>query len=314
MNELAHEAASLGAPILVSMGSLFDPKKCDFHRIGMAPWFLNAALDSAGFSAMLRGGYRWSVYDHVELVATNSSRVWGDDEAPGPCDLPFPWAWWAAMDFCCEQEIAPNRLEVERRMALTIETYEETLDAVASYWWEGFNWLTRPLPTLQGRRPADYLWSARALADVWRRRPLAENEQEDGRDYSELPELIGVGSVCGREIHGPEGVLPVLDVLHAELPPETRLHLFGVKGDVLPFLWRYGSRVHSIDSMAWDDAARKEAQKIRKRRGVFDSAHPEFFSCDLEHRRKHMRTWYQTQQRRLSEKSGHQIGLFEGRI
>lgn len=336
MNDLAREAADMSAPILVSMGSLYDAKKQDFTRIGMAPWFMDAALDSAGFSAMLAGGYRWSVYDHVELVATNSSRVWGDDEDPGPCDLPFPWVFWAAMDFCCEKEIAPNRAEVERRMALTVEIFEETLEIVAGFWNEGFccvRDLPRPLPTLQGRRPADYVWSAQRLAEAWKRRPLTETEQGDLEYLADLPEdlslkereecrqieaglsaplpaLVGVGSICGREVTGPEGILPVLDALHAELPATTQLHLFGVKGDVLPYLHHFPGRVYSIDSMAWDNAARWEAGKIRKQRGAFDPSDPDFFSCDLEHRRRHMREWYRQQLKKAGLRWPMQGSLF----
>lgn len=285
-NELARQCGDLGAPMLVSMGSLFDAKRQDFQRIGMAPWLMDAALDSAGFSAMLQGGYRWSVYDHVELVATNSARVWHGRD-PGPCDLPFPWTWWAAMDYCCEQEIARDRSEVLERMRLTVATYQETLETVEEFWHEGFSDLPRPMPTLQGRTPADYLWSARALSDVWRRRPLTEAEEEDGRDESALPLLLGVGSICGREVHGPEGIMPVLEALHKSLPPHVRLHLFGVKGDVLPYLWQFDGRILSIDSMAWDSAARYDAGEIRKT----DPG----FSCSMAHRCRHMREWYKVQ-------------------
>lgn len=331
MNELADEAMSLGAPVLISMGALYEAAKKDFVRIGMVPWFLDAALDSAGFTAMQQGGYRWSVWDHVELVATSSSRVWGSAE-PGPCELPFPWTWWAAMDYCCEQAVAPNRLEVERRMARTIDNYEETLAAVASFWAEGFTELTRPLPTLQGRRPSDYILSARMLAEAWQRRPLSTSEEED-QDYlghlppgltlcevedvcerdqqlvSELPELLGVGSVCGREVEGPEGVLAVLDALHQELPRGVKLHLFGAKGDVLRYLHLFPGRVASIDSMAWDTAARRAAGRIRKKRGVFSPQHSDFFSCDMAWRRQHMRQWYQSQLEKVGCHASRQLRL-----
>lgn len=332
MNELARQAETLGAPILISMGSFFDVNRWGFTPIGMAPWFMPAAADSAGFTAMLQGGYRWSVDQHVAFIASNGSAEWhmvrderlarenerlvrrgraplvalrDDEDDLNPSTLPFPWDFWAAMDFCCEQKIARNRAEIEHRMRLTIETYEETLASVASYWQEGWDWLTdlpRPMPTLQGRVPADYIWSARALVDVWARRPLTETEEiaaleTDGSGYGHeiLPRLVGVGSVCGRDIEGHDGVLPVLDALHRELPPYVKLHLFGVKGDVLKFLHLYPGRVESIDSMAWDVAARRSAQKERMRTGILDKRHPDFFHCDYAHRNAHMREWYATQ-------------------
>lgn len=328
MNDLAREAQSLGVPILISMGSFFDVEKKGFTRIGMAPWFLLSAVDSSGFTAMLQGGYRWSVYQHVEFLATNGSRQWWDavdagviDERddPNPACLPFPWDWWAAMDYCCEQEIAPNRLEVERRMNLTVETYKETLETVHDFWYEGWDWFTmlpRPMPTLQGRRPADYLWSAERISEVWRRRPMTDTEEMeeeetgDGRGEEILPRLVGVGSVCGREVDGPEGLLSVLEALHKELPPYVKLHLFGAKGEVLRYLHHFPDRVESIDSMAWDTAARRAAGKIRKKQGIFDPQHPEFFSCDMDFRRKHMRDWYQAQVRKLKRPAPLQTSLF----
>lgn len=331
MNELARQASALGAPILVSMGSFFDVDRWGFTRIGMAPWFMSAAVDSAGYSAMLKGGYRWTVSEHVEFIATNGSKQWyesrerrglpdlgwweSDDDDPNPSTLPFPWDWWAAMDFCCEEKIAESRSEIDRRMHLTVETYEETLELVAEYWWEGWDWFTmlpRPMPTLQGRVPADYIWSARALAEVWARRPMTDTEEteEPGRGDEILPHLIGVGSVCGREIEGHDGVLPVLEALHRELPPYVKLHLFGVKGNVLRFLHLFPSRVTSIDSMAWDVAARRSAQKERKRRGVFDKRHPDYFHCDHAHRSAYMRDWYVTQLEIVQQRGSSQMSLF----
>lgn len=319
MNDLAHQAMALNAPILVSMGSFFDVRRWGFTRIGMAPWFMSSAVDSAGFTAMLQGGYRWTVWDHVEFLATNGSRQWyesrearglpdlkwweSDDDDPNPATLPFPWDWWAAMDYCCEEQIAGSRTEVEHRMKLTVETYEQTLNVVKGYWDEGWDvyMLPRPMPTLQGRLPADYIWSAQKLAEVWARRPMTDTEEMeqletcDGRGDEILPRLIGVGSVCGRGVDGPEGVLRVLEALHKELPHYVKLHLFGVKGEVLRHLSSFQDRVASIDSMAWDAAARRAAGKERKKHGVFDPKDPEFFSCTMDFRKKHMREWYESQ-------------------
>jgi len=233
--------------------------------MGDAAWLTPCSLDSAGFSAMVQwGGYPWSVQQHVDFVRTNGGR-WR---------MPLPWQWWAAMDYCCEQKIASHRAEVMRRMALTIATAEETLEQVEAWWEEGDLDLTYPLLTLQGRTPADYVWSAHEIARIWKYRQCRE-----------LPELLGVGSVCTRALHGPEGLLPVLDAIHAELPRNVRLHLFGIKGDAMKCLDRYDDRIASVDSMAWDVEARRDAQHIRKKTGME-------YSCDLPHRASVMARWY----------------------
>lgn len=255
---LARAAFGVNAPTLISVGSMFRDGR--FTRIGLAAWMTGAALDSAGFTAMLQGGYRWSVYDYVDFVVTNG----GDDRSV----LPFPWKWWSAMDYCCEPEIAADRAEVERRVGLTVDTYLETLEHLD--WWrgEGVNTVPDPMPVLQGRTPADYVDCARRMAAAGR--------------HGQLPELVGVGSVCRRQLHGREGLLAVLATLDRELPPEVRLHLFGVKGALLRHLAPYAARVASVDSMAWDYRARRAAR---------EQGRPN----DMVHRCKVMVDWYQRQ-------------------
>lgn len=257
LSHLALTALDLRAPALISMGSFYRRAEGGLVRkIGDAPWTVPCALDSAGFSAMVQWkGYPWTVEAHVNFVRTNGGR-WA---------LPIPWEWWAAMDYCCEAAIARDRGQVEQRMRLTIDAAEETLEWV-DFWRSEGDALSYPLLTLQGRTPADYLWSARELARVWR-----------GREGRELPALLGVGSVCTRPLHGEEGLLPILDALHSELPPDVRLHLFGVKGQALAHIAVYGDRVQSIDSMAWDRAARWAGE------------------TSLEQRGQHMRKWYLAQ-------------------
>jgi len=63
---------------------------------------LDAALDSAGFVAAVHyGDYRWTVEDYFDLVQSH------------------PWAWYAAMDYCCEPQIAQDRPLRLLRMAAT---------------------------------------------------------------------------------------------------------------------------------------------------------------------------------------------------
>ena len=188
LTHLALTALDMRAPALISMGSFYRRSEGGLSRaIGGAPWVVPCALDSAGFSAMVQwGGYPWTVEEHVEFVRTNG----------GQWRLPIPWQWWAAMDYCCEQAIASDRYQVEHRMHLTIESAQETLEWVDQWRSEG-DQLDYPMLTLQGRTPADYLWSMREIAKVWAYR--------DG----ELPALLGVGSVCTRPLHGGEGLLAV---------------------------------------------------------------------------------------------------------
>ncbi len=273
--ELAATAAELGAPTLISAGSLrrtseskSGSKEWRWTPIGLAAWKTAAALDSAGFVAMMQGGYRWDVSSYVEFVVTNS----------GDGSRPFPWSWWSAMDYCVEPEIASNREEVVRRVDLTVESYRETLEELDYWRGEGVTDVPDPLPILQGRRPEDYLACAAALNEV-----LVE------RGRSGLPALVGLGSVCRRDLHGEDGLLAILEVLFAELPTGVRLHLFGVKGAVLPHLVeRFPGLVASIDSMAWDFRARKEARAVRAKNTV-------------EHRSEWLRRWYETQVRKVSE-------------
>jgi hypothetical protein len=267
--------AAAGGATLISAGSLRrrseaadGSREWRFAPIGLAAWRTRAALDSAGFVAMVQGGYRWSVSEYVEFVVTNS----------GDGSRPFPWEWWSAMDYCCEPEIAADRAEVLERVRLTVESYREHLEELDYWRHEGIDDVPDPLPILQGRRPADYVACAEALLDV-----LLEN----GRDG--LPELVGIGSVCRRDLHGDEGLLGILDALHAALPDGVRLHLFGVKGDALPHLVeRYGSRVAAIDSMAWDFRARKEARAA----GI---------SNTVEHRAEWLRHWRAAQIAKVDE-------------
>jgi hypothetical protein len=241
---LLEAAQRAGGRVLISAGSLRRKSRKGekvWSPIGDAAWMANdAALDSAGFVAMLKGGYDWDVSEFVEFVVTSR----------GDGSRPFPWTWWSAMDFCCEQEIAADRAEVERRIDLTIETYGDTLAELD--WWraEGDTETPDPMPIIQGRTAVDYVRCFRGLVEQLRAHGRA------------IPARFGVGSVCRRHLHGDEGLIPVLEALAAELPEGVQLHLFGVKGDALGLLVdRFPGLVESIDSMAWDFAARIEARK-----------------------------------------------------
>jgi hypothetical protein len=115
------------------------------------------------------------------------------------------------------------------------------------------------LPVLQGWRPDEY---ARCYDAMAARR-------------LDLPDLLGLGSVCRRHLGGPDGLLTIVAVLDGPLPRRHRLHLFGAKGTAVAELAGH-PRIASIDSMAWDAAARRERKGPSR----------------LEDRIDHMGRWY----------------------
>lgn len=214
------QCRNLGAPILVSANSMWDNRRHKFTGIDAYRPF-NVALDSGGFVAMRRYNGKY--------------RFTADEYATLAADL-AP-AWWAQMDYCCEPELASDSAAVAHRIDLTVAGLH-TCQAAA---------LTAgappPLPVLQGWKPADYTsgpaWDP---SFVW-------------------PALVGVGSVCRRPIEGPTGILAVVAALHEKLPPHVQLHLFGVKsGAAAACLARFPGRLASVDSMAWNLAARWDAR------------------------------------------------------
>jgi hypothetical protein len=296
--KLAKAAQGLGASTLISAGSLF--RRGEFRPIGLAAWRTGSALDSAGFTAMLAGGYRWTVSDYVEFVVTYPTR-WGEG------DLPFPWCWWSAMDYCVEREIAADRAEVERRIEATVEAYTETLEELLAWRAEGINDVPDPLPVLQGRTADDYLRCAGMLTTAIDRThdcTCPSNpfgcEAEWHRLRPGLPSLVGLGSVCRRPLRGPDGLLALLAALDRGLPPHVRLHMFGVKGALMGHLAPYLHRIASVDSMAWDLRARKLAK---------EQGH----GNHVEHRAQVMRAWYERQRAAL-QAAAHpvQLDLFAG--
>jgi len=311
---LLREAQQLGAATLISTGSLYrqngGKNRKGFQFLGEAAWSCTrgSALDSAGFTAMIQGGYRWTVDQYVEFIVHSAAAG-----AAGSV-MPFPWEWWSAMDYCCEPEIAANRGEVERRIDLTVESYGDTLDALEYWRGEGFTNTPDPLPILQGRTPADYVRCAGELAAAIDARHVCQCPAGElggncdatyHRNAAGLPELVGLGSVCRRELNGPEGLIAVLDALHAALPSHVRLHLFGVKGELLALLHRWGGRVASVDSMAWDDAARRDLQAQRRalvaETGITMKAANAAIPSSQEHRAQHLRAWYARQVERIAE-------------
>lgn len=282
---LLRAAQQLGAPLLLSAGALYD-KATNSLREPQTGLFESddVALDSAGFVAWRHyHGYPWPLGEYVGI------------------GIYYPWAWWSAPDACCEPEIASNRDEVHHRIRWTAGALRSCLRTVEQERQESADLSAKlaaannlpdpgsvytvrdPMPILQGWTSDDYLLSAR-----WTETVL----HEAGRHW---PALVGVGSVCRRQIHGPTGLMAVVETLDQTLPPHVKLHLFGVKSGAVELLRGLGDRIASVDSQAWDMAARKEA-------------HATGASCTTAHRVKHMTAWWRRQQVRL--KAPVQVRLF----
>lgn len=141
------------------------------------------------------------------------------------------WAWWAAMDLCVEKELAADRLTRRLRIAGTAAGYGECRRLARD------RGLRDPLPVLQGQTVDDYKYCADMMPIV------------------DWPVLIGVGSMCRRNVHGDDGIERVVEGLDRVLPPHTKFHAFGVKGQALQRLASH-PRIASTDSAAWDFNAR----------------------------------------------------------
>lgn len=206
---------------------------------------LDVALDSGGFVAMKLFG---GYRFSVEQYVELAAAI-----KP---------TWWAQMDFCCEPEVAANAGEVSKRIDKTAE-YLRACQSVAAR-----IGVASPMIVLQGWKPADYV-SGPAF---------------DNPDFV-WPKMVAVGSVCRRNLCGPDGLLAVIGKIDAKLPGHVKLHLFGVKGAAVGRLKDH-PRFGSMDSQAWARAARWEA---------YHSKEP----CDGEMRKRNLQTWDSAQRDQL---------------
>jgi hypothetical protein len=164
------------------------------------------------------------------------------------------WSWHASMDYCCEPQVARDRPLRILRIAATAAMLARCRAEA------GRRALPMPMPVVQGWTAAEYVMCVNLL-------PLTE-----------WPVLIGIGSVCRRQVQGPDGILSIIEALDPLLPKHVGFHLFGVKSTALELLANH-PRVASADSMAWDFRARAERRTGR----------------DIAFRVSHMQAWVQRQ-------------------
>lgn len=146
--------------------------------------------------------------------------------------------WYAQMDFCCEPEIAADQSVVFKRIDSTVAHLHACQDAARNAG------TARPMPVLQGWNPSDYCQG-----------PIYDTGFE-------WPALVGIGSVCRRQVNGPDGVVAVVSALNSKVPDHVQFHLFGVKTTALKELaTRFPNRIASSDSMAWNSACSHDSRK-----------------------------------------------------
>jgi hypothetical protein len=136
--------------------------------------------------------------------------------------------------------VASTRVVRDIRLEATVQGYWLACDLAKKYG------AKPPLPVIQGQSVDSYLKCVESYClrdDQW-------------------TELVGLGSVCRRNVYGPNGIATVIDALDKVLPAHVRLHLFGVKGQSLQRLGAH-PRFATVDSQAWDYSLRAEQRTGR---------------------------------------------------
>lgn len=154
------------------------------------------------------------------------------------------WSFWSSLDYCVEAQVAPEAATRRLRIDTTIARYWQCADRAAQ------RGLPPPLKVLQGHYPDEYARCAEAMG------------------IEEGTQLVGIGSVCRRHMHGEAGVLAIVRELDKLLPRGVALHFFGLKGSgpLAALLAEFPHRVGSTDSMAYDFAVRRACPVGRTQR------------------------------------------------
>jgi hypothetical protein len=262
-NPLLKVAKKLNAPVLMSANSFSrwtegtGREWAGFNRQSLRhATGLRLHLDSAGFVASSR--YGEFPWTVAEYIELAAA---------------FPWEWFASMDWCVEREVAPSESTVLNRISGTVR-----LNAECRMEAERRGIADRLMPVIQGWRPEHYLRCIDRMAGLL-----------------DVP-LIGVGSMCRRQVDGAAGILEVVEAIDRELGTNpARLHLFGLKSGGMEEL-RAHPRVMSVDSQAYGTAARMQAGERR----AFD---PKFSKSNV-FTAAVMERWYGEQVRRINRPAG----------
>lgn len=249
---LAAHAFNEDFKCMVSASAFWNRAKREFHMPEATDLSeVDFALDSAGFTGLLNfqrngkqegiaGIFPWSMSAYMEFANLSGC------------------SWYSQADLCVEQAVAGNREAIEYRVRATATLLENMLQTL--YAWQNelakscnstvvANMLRPPVPVLQGRVLGDYLFSLELMTAVW--------ERWEG--WLDKPLLIGIGSMCRRDLHHPqEGLYSIVHALGRNFPEGSRAHLFGVKNQALNEIPKLDF-IASSDSMAWDYGARVKA-------------------------------------------------------
>lgn len=286
---LAFHAFENEYPVMVSANAFWDGASRSFKMPEATDLTeTDFALDSAGFTAVHRwqtqgtqagmaGVFPWTCAQYVEFANCSGA------------------SWYSQPDLCCEPAVASNDAEIDFRIRATATLLEGVLRQIFAWQCElakdcssnvVANLLRPPVPVLQGWTVDHYLRSLELLNEVWSR----------WQPWIAAPRLIGLGSVCRRDLHHPKhGLFAVLAGLEGRLPEGARLHLFGVKGAALSQVKMY-PWIASADSMAYDFGARVKAREA-------------CVSNTLAHRAGEMTRWMQAAAGRIRPSRGDQFRL-----
>lgn len=277
---LAAHAFNEDFKAMVSASAFWNRSKREFHMPEATDLSeVDFALDSAGYTGILNfrrngrqdgiaGVFPWSFSQYMEFANLSGC------------------SWYSQADLCCENNIADDRGAIEYHVRATATLLEGMLQIL--YAWQNelakscnstvvANLLRPPVPVLQGRVLSDYMLSLELLHEVWSR----------WEGWLDKPALIGIGSMCRRDLHHPEeGLYPIVDALSRNFPVGSRGHLFGVKNLALDRIPQMNF-IASSDSMAWDFGSRVKAHKA----GVSNS---------MERRTKEMSEWMGAAMARIS--------------
>jgi hypothetical protein len=277
---LAAHAFNENFPAMVSASAFWNRSKREFHMPAATDLSeIDFALDSAGYTGLLNfrrngqqegiaGIFPWSFSQYMEFANLSGC------------------SWYSQADLCCEPQIANDRQAIDYHVRATATLLEGMLQIL--YAWQNelsrscnstvvANMLRPPVPVLQGRNRSDYLLSLDLLHSVWSR----------WEGWLDKPALIGIGSMCRRDLHDKdEGLYSILEALGRNFPKGSRCHLFGIKNQALNEVPKLDF-VASSDSMAWDFNSRVKAH----RSGV---------SNTMERRSKEMTEWMSAAMARVS--------------